>query len=145
MPSLLSYRFEQLIHESSSTQKSRCRLLAIRLYVDDLESEKTFYANLLDCIPQEESEQSASFPLANGIRLILTRAKRGDSSSTKSFHPASGQVELELETRDLITIWQNLKSSVALGKQWIFSEAQQMLRLLSPAGLLLNFRQKKVG
>ena len=145
MPSLLSYRFEQLIHESVTTQKSRCRLLAIRLYVDDLESEKTFYTNLLDCIPQEESEQSASFPLANGIRLVLASAKTGDSTSKKAFHPAGGQVELELETRELMTIWKNLKTTMIVGKQWILLQTQQMLRLLSPTGLLLNFRQKKLG
>jgi hypothetical protein len=145
MPSLLSYRFEQLLHENAAPQKSPCRLLAIRLYVADLESEKTFYANLLGCIPQPIDPHSTSFPLANGIRLVLVQICSEEASSKKGFLPAAGQIELELETRELMTIWKNLTASFTKGREWISLETQQMLRVLSPTGLLLTLRQKMFG
>ena len=140
MHSLLSYRFEQLLHDNSLSTKSRCRLLAIHLYVDDLEKEEKFYSQLLGCSPQVEDQGATSFVLADGIRLVLDdlNSERANPKKNMLFH--SGQIELELETPELAAIRKYLVTSVQKGMEWLTAESKQVVKILSPGGLLLNFR-----
>lgn len=143
MPSLLSYRFEQLIHQDSTVQdQQRCRLLAVHLYVDELEKESDFYANLLSCSPLVEGTKSVSFLLADGISLVLNKVNPKESDSKKDTHIHSGQVELELETIELAGIRDKLAAAINKGMNWLSFEKQHLVKIFSPNGLLLSFRQK---
>lgn len=84
-------------------------------------------------------------PLANGIRLVLVQTVDENVSAKKGFLPAAGQIELELETRELLSIWKNLTTAFIKSREWISLETQQMLQVLSPTGLLLTLRQKMFG
>lgn len=142
MHSLLSYRFEQLLHDNSLSNKSRCRLLAIHLYVDDLEKEENFYSQLLSCSPQVEDQGAISFVLADGIHLVLEDLNSERMNSKKNLHFHSGQIELELETPELAAIRKYLASTVQKGMDWLSTESKHVVKILSPGGLLLSFRQK---
>lgn len=143
MPSLLSYRFEQLIHQDTTAHNQQpCRLLAIHLYVDELEKESEFYANLLSCSPLVEGTKSVSFLLADGISLVLNKLNPNEVEGKKDQYIRSGQVELELETAELSGIRSRLSASLKKGLHWLSFEKQHLLKIFSPTGLLLSFRQK---
>ena len=143
MPSLLSYRIERILHENLFSKRSSCHLLAVHLYVEDIEQERVFYSKILGCHPQSETENSCSFTLADGLHLILAQTKKDDADSKPTLQPHHGQVELDLDTTELMSLWHSLmNSAVDRGKELFSIGKQQLLRVLSPTGLLLCLRQK---
>jgi catechol 2,3-dioxygenase-like lactoylglutathione lyase family enzyme len=143
MPSLLSYRFERLLHEKLPAERSTCHLLAVTLYVEDPEQEKIFYTQLLGCLPRPEAEDAYSFTLADGLRLILAPAVPDAATSKAALQPHTGQVKLDLEATELMSAWHALvTAAIDRGKELYSLGKQQVLKALSPTGLLLCLRQK---
>lgn len=133
MPSLFSYRFEQLMHEKHGEEKTHCRLLAIKIFVDHFEQERAFYTSLFGCPPTRETDHSAEFPLLENISFVLVASpKKG-----------ANRIELEVETREILSSWQNMTRALFrnVSKMAVLKK-ELMFTALSPSGLLLRMRQK---
>jgi catechol 2,3-dioxygenase-like lactoylglutathione lyase family enzyme len=140
MHSLFSYRFDRWMHEKSPHvpgQMNLCKLLTVRLFVNDLAQEKAFYTGVLAVTPLAEDEQSVTLPLAEGIALVLASAGRGTNEGLL------GRVELELETSDLRPLWQSARAA-ALSKvsELLVANGALAFNALSPTNLWLNLNQK---
>jgi len=142
MPSLFSYRIDRWMHAKLTPepgQKTTCKLLTIRIYINNLVQEKAFYIGVLGVIPLAEDAQSVTLPLADGVALVLTSAPRGANESLL------GRVELELETSDLRPLWQSAHAA-ALGKvsEMLVANGALAFNALSPTNLWLNLHQGTV-
>ncbi len=134
MPSLFSYRFDQMMQNQPPAEQPRCRLLSVHLFVNDLALEETFYSNLLGAAPSRDQNQSLVYPLAEGINLVLAQSQKpGEADSS-----AANRVELELETHQLYSLWRQIYAS-ALGQ--VSELKEKMFKALSPSGILLHMRQ----
>ena len=140
MRSLFSYRFNRWMHEKSPhvpDQRNLCKLLTVRLFVDDLAQEKTFYTGVLAVTPLTEDEQSVTLPLAEGIALVLASARRGANEGLL------GCVELELEASDLRPLWQSARAAArSKVSELLETNGALAFHALSPTNLWLNLNQK---
>jgi hypothetical protein len=104
----------------------------VHLFVND--QEQAFYTNRLGIAPTRNQDQSLVFPLSDGINLILAQSQKSGEANTS----AANQVELELETHQLYSLWCQM-CSTALGQ--VSELKDKMFKALSPSGILLHMRQ----
>jgi hypothetical protein len=143
MPSLLSYRFDQLMHDKlSNATNTHCKLLSIRILVNDMEHEQAFYTQVLGCPFRVEEDSSVVLPLSEGINLVLVPMPNTTADKKEGILPLVNRVELDFETREIHSLWKNL-CSTTLGQvsELIHVGKERMFKAISPSGMLLRLRQ----
>ena len=148
MSTLLSFRFDQMIFEQLSkglNVASPFTLLSICLYVGNINNEKNYFSHILGIAPCFENKNTVVLPISDEIMFLLRNVDKKDPGSYQddSFIPEVGQVEIDLETKNLLLTWQNAQTVTSWHSSKIFSTRYSCLfKIINPTGLILCFWQK---
>ena len=147
MSSMLGFRFDQRMMDelSKGIQGSPpFTLLTIRLYVRNPEEEMRFFTGLLGVTPRMENPHIVMLPLATGIMLTLQEAMDDKGSKIEKIVPYAGQVEFDLETKNIQCVWDNAQRlSTRYLCQMISGRNFSLFKIQSPNGAVFCFWQKK--
>lgn len=151
MSTLLSFRFDQMILEQLSKGidiTSPFTLLSICLYVSNIQSEKIYFSHILGITPYFENKNTVVLPISNEITLLLRDVEKIDTDSyqDEAFIPEIGQVELDLETKDLELTWQNAQTLKSWHSSKIVSTRySRLFKVVNPTGLIFCFWQRSIN
>lgn len=146
MHTLLGYRFDHLMLEriqSGEKKNQTCRMLSIRMVIDDIEKEKNFYIHLLGVAPLVENEWQVLLPLSPGVTLNLISAENKSISDQGSeFMENKIPLELDLQIENIQATWKTVSEQFDCPDKNLCSVgSKKMFHVISPAGITLRFWQ----
>ena len=151
MSTLLSFRFDHIVFEQLSkglNVASPFTLLSICLYVSNIKKERKNFSHLLGTTPCFENKNTVVLQISDEIMFFLRNVEEKDlySRQDDTFMPEVGQVELDLETKDLQLTWQNAQTLTSWYSSKIVSTRYSSLfKVINPTGLILCFWQKALN